>query len=79
MKALVGANLIDGTGGPVANDSTVLIDVDRIVAAGPRTAINLPPNTEKVDISRLTLLPGEDPLQPSEVAHPLGRSLMADR
>ena len=26
MKALVGANLIDGTGGPVINDAAVLID-----------------------------------------------------
>ena len=58
MKALVGANLIDGTGGPVVNDATVLIDGDRIVAAGPRAAIELPPDTERVDISGLTLLPG---------------------
>ena len=58
MKALVGANLIDGTGGPVVNDATVLIDGGRIVAVGPRAAIELPPNTERVDISGLTLLPG---------------------
>ena len=58
MKALVGATLIDGTGGPVVNDATVLIDGDRIVAAGPGPAIDLPQNTEVVDISGLTLLPG---------------------
>ena len=58
MKALVGASLIDGTGASVLSDSTVLIDGDRIVAVGPRPAIDLPPNTEEVDISGLTLLPG---------------------
>ncbi len=58
MKALLGANLIDGIGGPVVNNAAVLIDGERIVAVGPRAAIVLPPNTETVDISGLTLLPG---------------------
>ena len=58
MKALVGANLIDGTGGPVLNDATVLIDGERIVEVGPRLAVNLPPRTEEVDVSGMTLMPG---------------------
>jgi imidazolonepropionase-like amidohydrolase len=58
MKALVGANLIDGTGGPVLHDATVLIDEERIKAVGPRPAVELPPNTEVIDVSGLTLLPG---------------------
>ena len=58
MKALVGANLIDGTGGPVVSDSTVLIDGQRIVETGPRQAVQVPPDTEVVDISGLTLMPG---------------------
>ena len=58
MKALVGANLIDGTGGPVVNDATVLIDGERIVETGPREAVILPPNTEIVDLAGMTLLPG---------------------
>lgn len=58
MKALVGANLIDGTGGPVLHDATVLIDEDRIKSVGPRPAVDLPPNTEVIDVSGLTLLPG---------------------
>ena len=58
MKALVGANLIDGTGGPVLNDATVLIDGERIVEVGPRLAVTLPPCTEEVDISGMTLMPG---------------------
>ena len=58
MKALVGANLIDGTGGPVVNDATVLIDGERIVETGRREAVALPPNTEVVDLAGLTLMPG---------------------
>ncbi len=58
MKALVGATLIDGTGGPAQPDSTVLLDGDRIHAVGPRAAVQLPPGTEEVDLSGMTLLPG---------------------
>ncbi len=58
MKALVGANLIDGTGGPVVNDAAVLIDGERIVATGRREAVALPPDAEVVDLTGLTLLPG---------------------
>ena len=42
MKALLGANLIDGTGGPVLQDSAVLIDGERIKEVGPRAAVQLP-------------------------------------
>ena len=58
MRALVGANLIDGTGGPVVKDATVLIDGDRIKAVGPRAAVGLPPNADVVHVSGFTLLPG---------------------
>jgi len=58
MKALVGANVIDGTGAPVVNDATVLIDSDRIAAVGPRQAVQLPPDADVVDVSGYTLLPG---------------------
>ena len=58
MKALVGATLIDGTGGPVVEDSTVLIDGQRIVETGPRLAVDLPQRTEVVDVTGMTLMPG---------------------
>ncbi len=58
MKALIGATLIDGTGGPALPDSAVLLDGDRIQAVGPRAAVEIPPGTEEVDLSGLTLLPG---------------------
>ena len=58
MKALLGADMIDGTGGPVLKDSAVLIDGERITEVGPRAAVTLPPGTEEINLSGLTLLPG---------------------
>ncbi len=58
MKALVGATLIDGTGGPTLADATVLLDGDRIQAVGPRGAVEIPPGAEEMDLTGLTLLPG---------------------
>ena len=58
MKALVGANLIDGTGGPVLRDAAVLIDGERLKAVGPAVAVALPPGADVIDVSGLTLLPG---------------------
>ena len=58
MKALLGANLIDGTGGPVLNDSAILIDGERVAEVGPRAAVTLPPGTEEIELTGLTLLPG---------------------
>ena len=58
MKALVGANLIDGTGGPVLRNAAVLIDGERIEAVGPAAAVTLPPAAEVIDVSGLALLPG---------------------
>ena len=58
MKALIGANLIDGTGKPVVNDSAILINGDRIESVGPRAAISWPEGTEVVDVSGMTVMPG---------------------
>ncbi len=58
MKALVGAKLINGTGGPVVEDSTVLIDESYIVDVGPRASVALPPDVEIIDVSGMTLMPG---------------------
>ena len=58
MKALLGADLIDGTGGPVLKDSAILIDGERIKEVGPRAAVTLPPGTEEINLSGFTLLPG---------------------
>jgi imidazolonepropionase-like amidohydrolase len=58
MKALLGAALIDGTGGPVLKDSAILIDGERVKEVGPRGAVTLPPGTEEIDLRGFTLLPG---------------------
>jgi len=52
-----GAQLIDGRGGPPINNSVVVIEGDRIVAAGPRGSVPLP-GGETFDASGMTLLPG---------------------
>lgn len=56
--AIVGATLIDGTGGPVVSDSVVVIRGDRIVAVGKRDAVKVPAGAEVVDAKGLTLVPG---------------------
>ena len=68
MKALLGADLIDGSGGPVLKDSAILIDGDRIAEVGPKAGVTLPPGTVEVDLGGLALLPGLiDP--PDHLAH----------
>jgi imidazolonepropionase-like amidohydrolase len=52
-----GARLIDGRGGPPIENSIVVIEGDRIVAAGPGAGIR-PPQGETFDARGLTLLPG---------------------
>src|ERR1041384_679576 len=56
--AIVGATLIDGTGGPVVTDSTVVIRGERIVTVGKRAAVKIPAGAEIVDAKGLTLVPG---------------------
>ena len=56
--AIVGARLIDGTGGPAITDSTVIIRGERIVAVGRRDAVKVPSGADVVDAKGLTLVPG---------------------
>ena len=58
MKAIVGGNLIDGTGAAAVADSTVLIDGERIVEVGPRAAVTVPSDAEVVDATGMTVMPG---------------------
>ncbi len=58
MKAITGVTLIDGTGGPPISNATVLVDGDRIEAAGAKDAVGVPPDAETVDASGMTLLSG---------------------
>ena len=58
MKAYVGATLIDGSGKPAVPDAAVLINGERIESVGPRGAVSWPADTEVVDISGMTIMPG---------------------
>ncbi|HEV8204286.1 MAG TPA: amidohydrolase family protein, partial [Pyrinomonadaceae bacterium] len=55
---IVGANLIDGRGGPVIVDSVVVIEGDRIAAVGERRWMRVPAGAEIVDAKGLTIVPG---------------------
>jgi imidazolonepropionase-like amidohydrolase len=56
--ALVGGTLIDVTGKPPTPNAVVLIEGDRIVAAGPRSTIKIPDGAKIVDVAGKFLLPG---------------------
>jgi imidazolonepropionase-like amidohydrolase len=56
--ALVGGRLIDGTGRAAIPDAVVVIDGDRITAAGPRTSVAIPANAEVIDVAGASIVPG---------------------
>ncbi|MCY3968784.1 MAG: amidohydrolase family protein, partial [Acidobacteria bacterium] len=56
--AIVGAQLIDGTGGDAVVDAVILIDDGRVRAAGPSDAVEVPDGTEVVDAAGKTVIPG---------------------
>ena len=55
---LLGATLIDVLNKASITDSVVVIEGDRIVAAGPRAAIKIPNGAKIVDVTGKFLLPG---------------------
>lgn len=57
MKAIVGAVLIDGLGGPPASDSVVVVAGDRIREAGARSTVLIPEEADKIDGSGKFLVP----------------------
>ena len=57
-RVLTGATLIDGTGAAPVPDAAVVIDGDRITAAGPRAALSWPADAEVIDARGRTLIPG---------------------
>jgi imidazolonepropionase-like amidohydrolase len=58
IRVLTGATLIDGTGAAPLVDAAVVIDGDRITAAGPRLAATWPADAEVVDVRGRTIIPG---------------------
>src|ERR1700678_4814476 len=56
--AIVGGTLIDGTNASPVPDAVVVIDKGRIVAAGPKSAVKIPKNAQKIDAHGKFILPG---------------------
>lgn len=56
--AIVGAKLFDGTGLPVVMDAVVVVENGRIVAAGPRSQVQIPKGVRLFDAKGMTVLPG---------------------
>jgi len=56
--ALVGGQLIDGTGSAPVADSVVVIRDGRIEGAGPRDATAIPAGAEVIDVTGKTIIPG---------------------
>jgi imidazolonepropionase-like amidohydrolase len=54
--AIRAGRLLDGTGAPPVRNAVILIEGDRITAAGP--GLTIPPGTEVIDLSHSTVLPG---------------------
>jgi len=56
--ALVGATLLDGSGGPPLPDATIVVRRGRIESVGTRGGFTLPPRTTEVDVSGRWIMPG---------------------
>lgn len=56
--AIIGATLIDGRGGAPLTNAVVLVRGAKIVAAGARGAVVVPPGAEVIEAKGLTVLPG---------------------
>ncbi len=69
-KAFLGAVLIDGAGGPPFSNSIVVTAGDRIRSAGPRSAIPIPAEADKIDGSGKCIVP--TPVDACDRAEPAG-------
>lgn len=56
--ALVGANVIDGTGRPPIEQATLVITDGRVQAVGAASAVEVPAGATRVDVSGKTIVPG---------------------
>jgi imidazolonepropionase-like amidohydrolase len=56
--AYLGMRLVDGTGRPAVPDAAVVVQDGKIVAAGARSSVSLPPGAWTVRLEGRTMLPG---------------------
>lgn len=65
MKAIVGAVLIDGAGGPPLSDCAVVTSGERIREVGARAAVSIPEQAEKIDGAGKFVIPAPLDVYPS--------------
>ena len=58
MKYIDCGTLVDGTGKDPVDDARILVENDRIVEVGPREAVSVPDDADRVDHSGETVTPG---------------------
>lgn len=58
VVALIGGTLIDGTGAAPVQNTTVLIEGDKIKAVGPMNKVKIPEGAKKINVSGKWILPG---------------------
>ena len=58
VVAIVGATLIDGTGGPAMSNTTIIVRGKRIAAIGPRATVAIPSGAQVVDATGKYATPG---------------------
>jgi imidazolonepropionase-like amidohydrolase len=58
ILALTNARVLDGNGGPVLDNVTVVIENGRITLVGPTAAITLPADARHMDMTGLVVMPG---------------------
>ena len=68
MKAIIGAVLIDGLGGPPLSNSVVVVAGGRIREAGRFSAVQIPAEADKVDGNGKFLVPGLIDIYPQAAA-----------
>ncbi len=56
--ALVGATLVDGTGGPPVSDAVVVVQRGRITCAGSRAGCTIPAGLDTMDLRGSWIIPG---------------------
>ena len=58
LVALEGGNIVQVASGRIESDAVLLVEGERIVAAGPRSSIDVPQHARRIDMSGRWLIPG---------------------